>query len=279
MKKIYLSIFLVATLMIITYTGSINAMGNEEAKPAAAINESYMTIIAHAGGVVDGRSASNSREAIEQSYKKGCRFIELDFNWTKDGGLALIHDWDQMGRFCPGLPKKKIPTLAEFENCRIAGKYESMTWRKLAIWLKAHPDVCVITDVKRNNVKALKLIKQSNPEIIRQIIPQIYSKGEYAKVKALGYDRIILTLYRMKSRERRDTDNIIRFAKKNRLYAVTMDKVMFDLINDEEKYVKNGIKVYAYTVNDPDEAAALKRKGVSGIYSDKLSPNAFRQKN
>lgn len=51
-------------------------------------------LIAHAGGIIKGVMYTNSLEAINNSYNKGFRYIELDFNWTNDGELVLIHDWD-----------------------------------------------------------------------------------------------------------------------------------------------------------------------------------------
>src|SRR5690606_35334239 len=50
--------------------------------------------IAHAGGSVDGKVLLNSRAALEENYKRGARFFELDFSWTADKRLVFLHDWN-----------------------------------------------------------------------------------------------------------------------------------------------------------------------------------------
>ncbi len=68
------------------------------------------------------------------------------------------------------------------------------------IWLQQHPDVRIITDIKTNdNVNILAEIANSYPEAIQQFIPQIYSFVEYEPILELGYQDVILTLYRLDS--------------------------------------------------------------------------------
>ena len=50
--------------------------------------------VAHAGGVASQRVYTNSLEAMEASAESGHTLLELDFNWTTDDQLVLIHDWD-----------------------------------------------------------------------------------------------------------------------------------------------------------------------------------------
>lgn len=235
----------------------------------------YPLVIMHAGGAIDGITGSNSRNAIDNSYMRGIKYIELDFNWTSDGNLVLVHDWDQMTRFCPGISPDKIPTLKEFLNTKIIGRYESMDLDKLAHWLENHKDVSIITDIKINNIKALELIKNKHPEIIKQVIPQIYSYSEFDKVNALGYERIILSLYMMKIREKTDTNTIIKFAKTKDIFAVVMAIELIDMIEDEEEYFKSNIAVYVHTTNSKNEARKIIQYGFTGVYSDSLSPNDF----
>jgi hypothetical protein len=57
-------------------------------------NERLEKVIRHAGGSIKDLTYSNSMEAIELSYKSGLHYIELDFNWTIDRRLVVIHDWN-----------------------------------------------------------------------------------------------------------------------------------------------------------------------------------------
>jgi glycerophosphoryl diester phosphodiesterase len=54
----------------------------------------HQPLIAHAGGHIYGYKYTNSLEALENSYNNGFRFIELDFDWTQDNQIVLIHDWN-----------------------------------------------------------------------------------------------------------------------------------------------------------------------------------------
>ena len=50
--------------------------------------------IAHAAGEIRGLAYSNSLEALDSSYGRGYRHMEMDFSWTTDGNLVLLHDWN-----------------------------------------------------------------------------------------------------------------------------------------------------------------------------------------
>lgn len=242
-------------------------------KPAESLQETALPhprLILHAGGVVDGQPGTNSKEAFDASYAEGDRYIETDFNWTSDGSLALIHDWEQQDKFCPELALHKAPSEAVFAAAKIMGKYDSMTIGDLAEWLRAHRDVQLITDIKEDNVKALKLIAEKYPDLVWQLIPQIYAYDEYDAVKALGYDRIILTLYTMPLKEKKNAGKVAAFAEEHGLYAVTMDKTLAAGLKSDSPYFTKGITVYAHTVDDPAEAERLTALGIYGVYSDLL---------
>ncbi len=60
---------------------------------------------------------------------------------------------------------------------------------RLAEILQQHPQVSVITDTKEDNLAILTYIQKNYPQIVAQVIPQIYQYEEYDAVKALGYDK------------------------------------------------------------------------------------------
>ena len=70
---------------------------------------------------------------------------------------------------------------------------------KLAEILQQHPQVHIITDTKESNVEILTFIQKKYPQVVKQIIPQIYQYDEWEAVNKLGYQQIILTLYKMPS--------------------------------------------------------------------------------
>jgi len=104
--------------------------------------------------------------------------------------------------------------------------------------------------------------------VVKQIIPQIYHYEEYAPVKALGYDKIILTLYQMNDR---NGDRIAKFVKDHQIYAVTMS---IELCNTNlARTLQNyGIAVYMHTVNTLQQTVQALSAGAYGIYTDNLLP-------
>src|SRR5690242_14164003 len=51
------------------------------------------TLIAHAGGSIDGNPYTHSRQALLLSIRNGYHLIEMDFSQTSDGDWFVTHDW------------------------------------------------------------------------------------------------------------------------------------------------------------------------------------------
>jgi len=220
-------------------------------------------MIAHAGGIGNHRANTNSLEALENSVGCGYRAIEVDLSWTTDGYLVLIHDWETALRELfhqePG-----AMTLEEFRSLQSPHGLTQLDLDGLARWLERHPDHLIITDIKARNVEGLKIIAERYPRLRDQIVPQIYQPETAAAVRSLGFDRLILTLYRSEIQDRR----VVEFATENPVWAVTMPvgrAADSDLAGQLEA---QGVVVYAHTVNDHSLAVTLREKGVFGVYSD-----------
>ena len=220
----------------------------------------------HGGGTIDGYAGSNSLEAINAAYEAGHRTLELDFLLSSDGVPVCLHDWSMFysNDITDGVPL----SLAAFRNVRIYERYTPLDLETLAAWLTAHPDVQIVTDVKDNNLGVLRTIAKSHPELQARFIPQIYAYDEYAPVRAMGYENIILTLYRLgEYSDKVNTKKIVPFAAARGLVAVTADVTIAS-----EKFIaafnEAGVPLAVHTVNGEAEQAALFSAGVSTIYTD-----------
>lgn len=221
--------------------------------------------IVHAGGAIDGFVGSNSLEALNTSYEKGNRFLELDFLLSSDGEPICLHDWSQY--YSSSLGFEPV-TKDKFANVKIYNRYTSITLDRLCEWLEAHTDAYIITDVKDDNLAVLGKIAAEHPEIMDRLAPQIYQYEEYAPVRALGYSNIILTLYRLpKYEDKINSDYNAQFAKKCKLLFVTADVT---LVKDgfADDYIAAGVPLFVHTVNDAAQKQALYDAGISGIYTD-----------
>jgi glycerophosphoryl diester phosphodiesterase len=222
--------------------------------------------IAHAGGGIGKMSYTNSRDALDANYRRGHRCFEIDLNWTSDDKLVLIHDWQ--GAFRGLFPKGKtasVPTLDEFLRMRMEGGLTPMSFSELVDWLREHPGASIVTDVKDDNLRALRKIAEEYPDVIERIIPQIYAFEEYDPVWDVGYRNIILTLYVKNYPD----DRVLAFAEGHRPFGVTMwaERAMGPL---PKELGRMKIPAFAHTVNSPAEQKKLEANGVSGIYTDFL---------
>lgn len=232
--------------------------------------------IAHAGGGIHSSETreqkltyTNSLEALNQNYKRGHRLFEIDFTWTNDNELIALHDWERsyVRLFEP--PHGPL-SLSRFLEARSKNGLTQMDLQSVAAWLKAHPDTQLVTDIKEHNVRALSVIASRYPELLNRIVPQIYHRREYSPVRSLGYSKIIYTLYRST-----DSDaDVVKFAKENTLFAVTMPILRLNRGLAKTLREKK-VRVYTHTINDPKLAARLSRQElIDGIYTDFLSPTS-----
>ena len=224
--------------------------------------------IAHGGGGIPGVGRiSNSLEALAHSHEKGYQLIEVDFHWVSDNQLVLIHDWEWAYEKWFGHHNKIIPTLKEFLSLDMKSGLTQMQFNDLLVWMQENGGVSIVTDVKKDNIKALRLIFESAGELSKRFIPQAYSRAEYDEIKALGFDHVILTLYRTKAWN----FQLNWFAEKHPdIFAMTMRPERAKQGDLGAELKRRGIFVYAHTINDSKEFTKLQKYGISGIYTDYL---------
>ncbi|WP_051360662.1 glycerophosphodiester phosphodiesterase family protein [Desulfuromonas sp. TF] len=229
--------------------------------------------IAHAGGGINHETYTNSLEALNTNYDKGFRFFEVDFSWTSDGKLVAIHDWQGVLQSKFSIAEGiAIPTEAEFIGLTMKNNLTQLGLEEVLIWAAGKGDAYIVTDVKDHNLKALGLIAADFKEFNKYVVPQVYSYREYEEARDLGYERIILTLYRMKV----DPYEVLAFAKKYSPFAVTMP---WKMARTGLAYhiSRAGTRVYVHTVNEMDYFNMLKGFGVFGVYTDFISPSLNAQ--
>ena len=153
--------------------------------------------IAHAGGGINGKTYTNSYNALNINIDNGYKYFELDFSFTIDTKLVCLHDWKKDFIRWFGFSITEKPTLETYSNwVKNKLEFKKCTLDGLALWLKNNPDVKIVTDVKEDNLRALSIIRHEIPNSHKQIIPQIYQPQNFKTVKEMGYEQIIWTLYR-----------------------------------------------------------------------------------
>lgn len=214
-------------------------------------------LVSHAGGFLGGVAYTNSFEAFDRSVAHGLTVIEVDLDFTAepDGGGRLVcaHDWDAFG----GVP----PSAATWRAAAPPGVTPCEA-ESLASWLRRNPSVMIVTDVKaRDHLAALRALREAGVPPERTIV-QIYAPGEAASVRALGYERMVLTLYRWQG----GLDAVARLAARGEVEAVVMSEAV---ARTGAIGALPSVPVYVHTVNDPFRAAALVLRGADGFYTDR----------
>lgn len=221
-------------------------------------------LIFHAGGAINDKRYTNSREAVEQTISRGGRLVELDVNWTSDSQLVCIHDWkatwSRLGR------GGAVPKLREFMTGRIAeGTLTPLSLHELDTLARRFPNMRIVTDIKERNVDALALIARTHPRLVEAIIPQVYSMHEYDAVRTLGFSRIILTTYLRPY----PPWALLRFAAVRPLVALTIPLEL--AVRDYAPKLRSmGIPVFTHTVNSVALADSLIHRGIHGVYTDSI---------
>lgn len=224
--------------------------------------------IAHAGGAINHHTYTNSLEALNFNYKKGFRFFEIDFSWTSDGELVAIHDWhESFNQSFYITEDTEIPTEAEFLKLETKTGLSQLSLGDVLKWADKKGDAFIVTDIKDDNINALRKISIDFKKFKNFIIPQVYTYNEYNETAMLGYSNIILTLYRMKI----EPSDVLRFSINNSPFAITMHwKVAQSGL--AASLQKKHTRVYAHTVNNINLFVSLRKLGVFGIYTDEISP-------
>ena len=238
--------------------------------PAMNADGEHPQLIAHAGGAIYGYRLTNSLEALDEAAEAGFGFIELDFELTSDGKIVLIHDWEGVSERL--FKERGSKSLQEFLQAESLEDLTLMDLSMLSDWLKKHPQISIITDVKAaENVAVLKeMLQQTDAS---RLIPQAYSPEEYRQIKAMGFERVILTVYRMQV----DADALAAFAKEEQPWAITVpqEKVTAPLL---QALSQTHTAVYAHSVNSVDFYDEWKDQGLTGIYTDYFQPNQWLYK-
>lgn len=232
-----------------------------------------MSYIIHAAGEIEGYTTTNSLEALEKSYGDGNRLIEIDFNFTSNLYAVCVHDWNHA--IMPGFDKEKTkrPTVKQYRNTKIYGKFSPLELESLAEYMKEHEDLYIITDCKEYNVVLARKIKEEYPALMDRFIVQVYSEKDYREISQFGYDKIIFTLYDLDWKTKTDTDYLINFAKEHKLFAYTFPHELCAIDGYVDELLKCGIPLFVHTVNDNQLQQKYFDMGISGIYTDNTVHN------
>ncbi|WP_339840468.1 hypothetical protein [uncultured Maribacter sp.] len=220
--------------------------------------------IAEAGGEVNGIKSTNSKDALDQNYKKGFRIFELDIIETSDGHLVAAHDWGMWARFTDytgTLP----PTHAQFVTQKIYGDYSTLDMKGINTWFEQHPDASLVTDKVNDPISFADAFIDKDRLIMELYSVMAIEKASEHSIHTMITQEALLEL----------KDDKINFLKVNNVMYVGLSR---KIIKSQKKLIlqlkDEGIKVYVYNVNydvGKDEAYVQENEIglVYGMFADK----------
>jgi len=227
-----------------------------------------LALIAHAAAAIRGWEGSNTLEAMENAINLGFKYIELDMLYTTDGEIILNHNWYHISNRIPGV-ENGIMSHEEFMSHRIFGQFTPVDLELLIDFLRRHPEPRIITDTKDTDYAALYAIAEHFPEYMHRFIAQAYTFDDVQRIRNLGFEDIILTIYMM-GFEDRDPARIHAFAMEQELYAVAMPESW--AIPAFVGYLDmNEMRYIAHTIDSVYKASVLYTMGFYAIYTGHLA--------
>lgn len=245
----------------------------------SGISPSYSYVVAHAGGAleVNGKTLKylNSVEGFQKYYADGTRMFEYDLVFSKEGKLVATHKFE----YFDGYSMKNPIPYETYTQTKIAGKFEGMTEDKLFEVIEENPDCKFIIDTKEKNEtnvyeRIVELAKEKEVDISKSILPFVTSKEMLEDInKMYDFEEIMLTNYK-KNYTTRELLHIIDSCDKIQyLHIFPVDFINIDI----NEINKKGIRVFAH-MDKRNKARTALDYGCTGIFSDDISENEFKEK-
>lgn len=228
------------------------------------IKKDTFRFIAHAGGKINNELYTNSKEALDLSYKKGFRLFELDIIKTEDGKYVAAHDWEHWKEIT-GYSGKTPVTNKEFLKHKIFNQFTPLDMSGINKWFLEHKDAILITD----KINEARLFTNSFIDKNRLMMELFTMEAVNEGIES----KILSSMPSTNLIENLSISDLYKLKKKG-VKNISISR-RFIYINPEllEECLKIGIKPYAFHLNyDPgiDEVYVIKYEMnyFYGIYAD-----------
>lgn len=227
--------------------------------------------IAHAGGMIDDHTYTNSLEALNLSYHKGFRLFELDILLTSDHIFVAAHDWEKWKKMT-GYRGDLPPSHDVFMRYKLFGSYSPLDMDRINSWFAIHPDAVLVTDKINEPDEFSALFVDKNRLMMELFTIGAVQEGLQAGIRSPMASWNVL--------EEIDGDKVEALNK----MGITDIAASRRIINDNLPLLihlkNNGIRVYVFHVNygdgiDESYVVCKEMDYIYGMYADKFD---FRQK-
>ncbi len=241
------------------------------------------TLLAHAlGGGQVRQTYANTLEALEESYRAGIRYFEVDVDVTCDGRMVLSHGWSERACEKTGMqyqPEFEQMTLAMFRQQTIRGMH-TMDIRDLQQYMDAHPDTCFEIDFHRtgvaDKVKVLLQEFSGREDLYERLLIQAGDQKIFGRIDRQYHFRHYQMILRPEWQNHLE-NGVIDFALEHGIETIAVRHALF-----QDFYVRlfhaAGLSIMVYTIqDDAKRAAELLNMGVDTVCTDFVTPKELRE--
>ena len=228
-----------------------------------------MIFFAHRGA--SGQAPANSLSSFALARQLGATYYELDVHLSKDKQLVVHHDYNLgTDTTCPR-DIREVP-FEEIKNCRILHDFEADLMVRPPLLKEVMPVVMEELDLLNIEIKNDDNIYPGIEKILWQ---QISEFGLEATRKILFSSFDYPTLCRLRRIAPHARIGLLtRFFEPQKVLSLQAESVHINqtrITHDITEWCHaNNRRIFVYTVNDKYTARQLEKKGVDGIFTDRL---------
>lgn len=229
-------------------------------------------VIAHRGA--SGSAPENTLAAFRRAEALGAHMIELDAQLTRDGEVVVIHDWT-LERTTGGRGPVRERTLGELRTLDagrwFAGAFAGERVPTLAEVLSAValPVNVELKPVGADGLEARVLAVVRQARALDRVVFSSFDGSILGRLRALATEAEIAVLW-----ETPEPAAAVAAMQRVAARALHLRKDAATPAN-LATLMRMGVEVRVWTVNAPDEMAALIAAGASGVFTD--YPERFLQ--
>ncbi len=229
-----------------------------------------LAIIAHRGGRGAGWPAENTFASFERGLAAGADGVELDVRLCATGEAVVFHDAD-LKRATSSADRREVSRVpyVELGSMKLFGGAQGAPLLRDVLAMAADRHIGVNVEIKYDKVDRPRLVRNVARELDRQtradVVVSSFDPRILAQLKARRpRTRIAL----LTTPERRWSFPFARYGTpKGLFYAVHFEHTQATP-SAVQALVHRGVRVGVWTVNDADEALALRDAGASYVITD-----------
>lgn len=214
-------------------------------------------IIAHRGALA--YEPENTLRAIKRALDFGADFVEVDVRLSRDGHVVVIHD-ERVDRTTNGRGYVKDMTLDQLRRLDAGFGEKTPTLEE------------ALDTVKE---RAILIIEIKVPEVVEKVVRTLEEKGMTGEVIVSSfYQGAVKRVKNLNPKIKTGIIYSFRPLKSDRLATEVGAEVLFPNYRYVDKTMvkeahKQGLAIYPWTIDDPDEAKRLLKTGVDGVATNK----------